>query len=612
MLIESPAKKSAVMPWVKESLPRRVWSSVTDFFLHWWKDATGPFGKSGLTPLREFFRRLLLWMPVLVLVTVTIGALGFYFFTGWRARDLTAKALANAEAGNARFARLQVASAANLRPNDPDVKRAAALIESRLGNPGAVAMWEEVTAGTKLTGDEIDARAEVMTLHGNDAQFADAIAALEAQGAADRAAELRSRRSLGRGDMAQAIAQARAAVSSNDEPRLRLQLLQLLARRHGVFLASGTRAGAQDLAAAREMVALMDGLIDTPVSDEALAFGLEASYFPAGKKSAWAEAAWRNPLASNPALLPAAEFLAASGTETPEALYNKLNILYIGAPLPQQADFARWMLRRGMNDQVLVTASAAEAAQDEAMFGLRASALGELGRWEEVYQLADAPSKAPDAVRLLVKSRAARELGRRGEADELARTALQSSVADGRVLQALELADQQDLRSLADEAIVQMCGNAAVTDGAFRLARDRFGRRGQFATLDQAYAAARQASPSATSVRDYGIYLDLLAGSGVDPSVTAEAVAANPTDVSARFNHALALLKAGQGSEALAVFEDFDVIVDQLPPGLRAVSAAVLHAGGDPNAVVVVRGIDPDLLTPAEYALIAPLRSAGN
>jgi hypothetical protein len=71
------------------------------------------------------------------------------------------------------------------------------------------------------------------------------------------------------------------------------------------------------------------------------------------------------------------------------------------------------------------------------------------------------------------------------------------------------------------------------------------------------------------------------------------------------------LLKAGRPGEALAVFDDLDVMVDKLPPGLRAVSAAVLHAAGDPSALVVVRGIDPALLSPGEYALIAPLRFEG-
>ena len=164
---------------------------------------------------------------------------------------------------------------------------------------------------------------------------------------------------------------------------------------------------------------------------------------------------------------------------------------------------------------------------------------------------------------------------------------------------------------MVDEVLIELCGDSAAADGVFRLARDRFGRRGQFAKLDQAYAAARQAAPSAPSVLAFERYRELVNGGSVDPSITAEALAANPTDVNARFNHALALLKAGQGEEALAVFDDFDVVADQLPPGLRAVSAALLHAAGDPNALVLIRGINPDLLTPGEYALIAPLRNAG-
>jgi hypothetical protein len=45
-----------------------------------------------------------------------------------------------------------------------------------------------------------------------------------------------------------------------------------------------------------------------------------------------------------------------------------------------------------------------------------------------------------------------------------------------------------------------------------------------------------------------------------------------------------------------------------LPPGLRAVAAAVLAGAGDPDGAILARGIDPHLLTPAEFALIAKLR----
>lgn len=600
------------MPEIKPGILRRAVSAVGNLFLRWWREATGPLLSDDHPLLVDaILRRLWVLTPVLVLALILAGALGFYLFTGWRARDLTAKALASAEAGSWHFARRQIAAAESLRPGHPAVQRANAVIESRLGNPEAVAMWEEIGEGAVLTGDEIDARAEVMTLRGDDAQFDLAVEALEAQGEDGRAAELRSRRSLRRGDMTQAIAQARAAAASSEEPPLRLRLLQLLAARHGGLLTERSQAGL-DLAAAAEMTVLIDGLAGTPSGGEALAIGLEAPYFPAGKKSEWAAAAWLQPTDTNPALLPAAEFLAVSGAESPEALYEKLQPVYAGALPPQRAALARWMLGRGLNEQVLAAVSIADAAQDEALFRQRASALAGLGRWEEAVQLAQTPeSKAPESVRLMVQALATGELGRRGEADELARTALRVSVDEGLVGQTIDLADRQGLPALADEAIVDMCGNADSADGAFGLARDRFGRRGQFATLDQAYAAARQAAPSAASVRDYALYLELLAGSGVDPTVTAGVVAERPTDVGARFNHALAFLKAGRPGEALAVFDDLDVMVDKLPPGLRAVSAAVLHAAGDPSALVVVRGIDPALLSPGEYALIAPLRYEG-
>ena len=593
----------------KPPVSSRVSPAAGNLFLRWWREATGPLLSNDHPLLIDaLLRRIWVLSPVILLVLILAGALGFYLFTGWRARDLTAKALASAEAGSWQFARRQVAAAANLRPDDPAVQRANAVIESRLGNPDAVAMWEAISGGPALTEDEVDARAEIMTAHGDEAQFDTALAALEAQGSTARAAELRSLRSLRRGDMEQALARAREAAAASDKPALRLRLLRLLAARHGLALSQRSTSGPRDLAAAAEMSTLIDGLTGTPAGDEALALGLEAPYFPAGKKAGWAEAAWRNPIDTNPALLPAAEFLAVSGKEAPGALYEKLEPLYVGSPPPRQAAFARWMLRCGLNEQALVTASAAEAVQDEALFGLRASALGGLGRWEEVVQLAEAPGEIPESVRLMVRSGAARELGRPGEADELLRNALRASVAENRFGSAVEMADGQGLPALADEAIVDLCGEANHADGAFGLARDRFGRRGQFATLDQAYAAARQAAPAAESVVAYQRYLEILDGKNADTSATAEAVAARPTDVNARFNHALALLKAGQSKEALAVFNNFDVLVDQLPPGLRAVSAAVLYAAGDGSAVVVARGIDPDLLTPAEYALIAPLR----
>ena len=590
---------------------KRVRAGRPDWLSNWWREATGPIRLSQHRSMaRAIGRRLYLWTPVIVLALIIAGAIGFLLFTGFRARDLTAKALINAEEGNARTARLQIFSAMGLRPDDPSIKRAAALIESRLGNPEAVEMWGELEAGAPLSADEIDARAEVMTFHGDDEQFAAALSALEKSGASERAARLRSERSLHGGDMDEAIGQARSPVEGDDDPRLRLRLLQLLAVRHGPLLRGVAQDAPGDVAAAAEMAGLIDELAETPVGDEALALGLRAPFLPATKKSAWAAAAMKNKSASNPALLPAAEFLATSGAETPQELYNQLNISFIGAPLPMQAAFARWMLQQGMNEQVIVTASAEEAVKDEGIFRAHAAALAELGRWQDLKKLGDTPSKTPMTVRQMVQARAARELGRTGESKRLARSALQISVAENRVGQAIEMADLQGQRDLADEAVVEMCGNPAVADGAFRLARDRFGRRGQFASLEAAKEKAAVAAPQSLVLADYRRFQDLLAGKTVDPQETSAAVAADPKNGDLRITHALALLKAGRATDALAVFDRFDVFVENLPAEQQAVAIAVLAANGRTDlAVPLARKLDPQLLPPGAYALISPLRA---
>ena len=601
------------MSHAKPDLLQRAASCIADFFVRSWREATGPVqGPHQASLAGAVVRRIMVWAPVAVVFALAAGALGLYLFTGWRAHDLSAKAVANAEAGEARLARLQIHSATGLRPRSETVRRAAALIESRLGQPAAVELWEKLGDGIELTPSEAEARAEVMALHGDDAQFARAVRALEAGGHVSRAAELRALRSLLRGDLDGAIAKARGAASGpKADPRLRWQLLQLLQARHGLYLSNNTSPGARDLAAAEEMTALIDGLAGTPLGDEALALGLEAPYFPASAKAAWADTAWAHADASNPALLPAAGFLAGTGDEPLSVWRDRLRVLHLGAPAPRRAAFARWMLARGFYDEVLVTAPASEAAAGEELFAVRVDALAALGRWDELYRLAAGPVSAPESVRLLAQARGARGIGRRAEEALLIRTALRAAPGEGTTAAALALADAQGHHALADAAVIEWCGQPGTADAAFRLARDRFGRRGQPASLAAAFEASRQALPAARSVRDYVLYLEMLGGSLIDPSVTAAALADDPTGVDVRFNHALALLNAGREREALAVFDGFDVFFERLPPGLRAVSAALHAATGDSDAVLMARAIDPGLLTPAEYRLIASLRVDG-
>jgi hypothetical protein len=507
---------------------------------------------------------------------------------------------------------VRILSALALRPGDPAVKRAAALVETRLGGPEAVQLWAGIPEDANFTSEELDARAEAMALHGDDRQFTGAVAALERAGLADRAVELKSLRNLRKGDFGRAVGVIREAAAERElSPSLRLALLRLLAARHRPFLIRSSPPGGGDLLASREMEALIDGLAGTPVADEALAVGLPFPAFPSPERARWAAAARRNPSASNPALLPAADFLVQSGAESPAVLQEELAPVFRSAPLPLQADFAAWMLGAGLREEALATATAAAAAQDERLFSVRAAALAALSSWEELHKLGDAPTRAPESVRLMAKAQAAGGLDRRGEQADLIRRALRSGAVEGNLARAAALADAQDQRSAADEMVARMCSDPALAEPAFHLARDRFARRGQFATLAKAAAKASAVAPGAPSVADYRRYESLLDGRPVDPRETAAAIAAEPGSTERRITHALALLKADHPKEALAVFDGFDVQVEGLPPGYQAVAFAIMAANGQSEvAARLARDLDPGLLTPGEYALIREWRVA--
>ena len=99
--------------------------------------------------------------------------------------------------------------------------------------------------------------------------------------------------------------------------------------------------------------------------------------------------------------------------------------------------------------------------------------------------------------------------------------------------------------------------------------------------------------------------MDLLAGKSVPPDETGAVVAESPTDQSARFTHALALLKEDRPGDALGVFYDIDIFVDQLAPGDKAIAVAIYDANGvKVKADQLRRSLDTALLDKGEYALI--------
>lgn len=595
------------MPWVKESLPRRIVSGVKDFFLGWWREVTRPFGKSGLSPARELWRRLLLCAPVAVLLLVTAGAAGLYFFTGWRAGDLSRKAVANARAGNIQMAWLQVSSAGNLRGENPAVRRAMAYVRSRANDPAAPELWDELAADLPLTAEENEERARAATRFGTDEQFSAAIAVLEQSGNTAKAASLRSQRALRRGNLQQAIAEAQAAVEKTGDAQKKLQLLDLLLRRYTPTLGGGGEPHPDDIRGGEQIIALVDELQGTDQANAAIALALNAFPKSPEKSRAWAEAAMQQVSPDNPALLPAARWLVASQVATGEDIYRRLSPAYAGATPAQQARLAAFLIDNNMAEGALLLLTPKKAAADPDAYTERGRALAILGRWKELQAFAEKASNASESSKLFFRGLAAKNQGRTEAASISLADAFRASLREGNAEAVLATLDDMGEGKAADAVIIDMCAEPSMADAMFRAARDRFGRRGQFASLDQAYKTASAAKPDAPSVQDYKRRRDLLAGQAVSSEETAAAVAAAPSDPSPRFTHALALLRENRAADALGVFHDIDIFVDRLPPGDQAVVIALWQANGmNRHAQHLRNSLDPALLEKGEYALLLP------
>ena len=593
------------MSWEEEPLHARLWSSVPDFFIRWWREATGPFGKLGLTPGRELWRRVLLWAPAVVLVLVVLGGTGLYFFTGWRAHDLARKAMDNARAGRMQMAWLQVASADNLRGGSPEVRRVMAYVRSKANDPAGPALWDKLAADIILTAEENEERARAAVRFGKDEQFATALAALEQSGESTKAATLRAQRALQRGNLQQSLFQARIAAEASGDGEKKMQLLTLLLRRHAPMLNAPGQADPTEIRGGEEIIALVDELQGTDQGNAAIALTLGAFPQPPEKMRAWAEAAMNQLSKDNPALLTAARYLVQSGAASAQDLYRKLSPAFAGVDPAKQAELARFLTENGMAEEALLLITPKKAAADASAYEERGRALAELGRWQDLLALSEMSANTTESSTLFFRGWAAKNLGKTAVATKAMADSFQSALREGNGPAILSAIDSSGEGKVADPVIIELCGDAETADGMFRLARDRFGRRGQFASLAQAYEAAAKAKPDAPSVQDYRRRQDLLADKTVSPAETADAVAAAPADPSPRFTHALALLREKRAADALGVFHDIDIFVDQLPPGDKAVVIAIWEANEmNGNANSLRRSLDPALLEKGEYALI--------
>ena len=565
---------------------------------------------SGTSHSRQKLRRTLAIAALVVVLVAALGAAGYHLFTGWRARDLAAKAKENFEKGNYRMAWLQINSAKDLREGEPDVLRAAAIIEAGLGRAEALAYLEKLAERTDLTPEELEARASAALRHGTDEQFERAVTDLEKSGNASEAGEMRSGRKLRRGDLDSAVAAARSAAQASDDPQLKLALAKLLVQRYRPEFGPGLTPSPQALAGSVEAIAIIDGLLGTSLRDEALAFALNQIDATPENRIRWANAAMEDIETANPALLSAAAVLVRIGQKKPQQIHEQLRPVFDAAPLDRRAAYALWLVGAGMPEEALTLITSQEAGESKAAFGARTEAFFAMNNLDAVMSAVEAGGNVDEDIKLSVKARAEYARDHDAKGAKALGEAMDAAAKSGRLELIIPTGEALGASAVVDEKLAELCGDPSVADYVFRVARDRFSRYGKLNAMASAFEQARAVSPQSASVQDYARYGKLLENRVVDLAETSAACAAEPSNVNFRITHALNLLSQGNAAEALQVFDDITVFADRLPAGQLAVIAAVLQANGEnERAQAAVAAIDTNVLAPGEYALIAPLRA---
>jgi len=553
------------------------------------------------TPLRHPWKTLLL--------AVILAAAGWYFFTGWRARDLASKARDNFEKGNYRMAWLQLQSARELRASDSEVLRAGALLEAKFGRPEALATLKELESKGPLREEDLREKARMALRFGSEEEFERAVQKLEAMGAGEDARPLRTARAVLRGDVDRAISEARRAAEDPDNPAAKLELARLLGQRHGHMLRKHGRAAAEDIPALQEIVQIIDGLQSSELAEPALALGLGAMATDESTRKRWAEAGMKNLDPRNPALLPSAEYLVRSGAVTATEMQARLRPLYDTAPLNQRADFSLWLSRQGLPREGLTLITAQEAADDLSAFLARTDALARLANWQGVLETTESAEKVPDSMRQLTRVWAVVNSGdpiaMRSALARAVESAVQAAGREKQLRPMLESLDSIGAGAAADVELVRLCANPEMADAAFTLLRARVGGSAGTAGLETAYARALEAAPGAPSVIDHGRYLELFRGLRVEPADTTAAIVAQPSEIPPRITHALLMLRRNDPAAAKAAFDDITVFFDQMIPAHQVVVAAFTAGTGDPTLARLMRGvIKTDVLTLGERAVL--------
>jgi hypothetical protein len=603
--------------------------------------------------LRNLRRRRLL---VGVIILVAVVAAGFFggrptlnAIKAWQARRHATKAFDYIEKKNWLDARKEVTAAYQLYPSEPQSVRAVARFLSRLRQPDALEVWQQLEKLTPLTRQDREDQAAVAIAAGDTTRAEAAVKALLQFKDADPTDWLLA------GQLAIQKGDANEGLSSlnkifNDPRATEAQQLQAALLELG--LAGGSTATDEHAKDAWSRIqkistgdsaAALDALV--LLVRRELATGQQQEKTPssqlAASSSELAQKLATHPLAKAPQKLLALDLLDhVDPARHDELIARGIEQFKNGDP-SELVTLASWLNDKRQFQKTVDAIPVDKALQSRELFVQYLDALGGLNRWSEIKQLLESGRYPLDPmVEKMYLARCNAQLGEKTAAENNWQRALEAAGGDtGKLIALGDYAEKNGIMEVAqsafDAAVIEDAHLRVAQQGRLRLAQRSMDTNKIHAVLadmlaiwpndaavqnDEGYTRLLLLGSSAGEVESEKAKVEKGSKANSDLPVSnselqalstlaEKLVASNPHSMPHRTFLALVRLKQNRAADALELYKNLALGPGALTPSALAVHAAVLAANGkNDDAKKEASQIRPNELLPEERALIKDLR----
>lgn len=551
---------------------------------------------------RLLLRRILvIGLPSAAVLAVAV-ALAVPRIKDWRAGQFVERSKALLAEQKMQEAFNNAASAMQMRPSLPAVRRAYADVMLAAGRTEGLDILRQMTADGTASPEDRLALVDAALRFGDIPQAERETFALLQSGGRTPDALLRlARVRLAQQKTEDAVQALRESLEAGSDPQAAL----LLAR---VQLAANTPdSTAEALALLRPLARQKDkrGL-------EALLVLVASPALKSPEGAGWVAALRAHPEATDEQKLAAASAEMQLDPKRYSEIVHRAVAEYRDGTIEQRTQLARWLNQNREYDAVLDVIKPEEAAKRSDLFLIRLDAMAGRGDWKDIGDLLRGeaiPLQVP--VVLLYRGRAARETGDpESSATFYRRAVIEAATTTDLLWYVINYLQRVGEDQVLEQELGRLTENPATARQAFQALVPIVQKRQDAEELYQLYDRMRTRLPADSVVQNDHRYFAALTGRRADVSGARELAEREPRMLAYRITLALAHLKNAQPEAAMRVFDGVTLDPMQIQPYQRAVLAAVLGANHrDDEARQLARSVPASAVTVQELELIAPWQS---